>query len=95
MENQIERVPYKLKSLAFKIRNAKKDNDEEQLTYLKKVLDLESIKHEYREIQKKVLQNLTHSDGTKMLNDEDLKCMFEQYDILDKYYYKAIQALYE
>ena len=26
MKNQIERVPYKLKSLAFKIRNAKKDN---------------------------------------------------------------------
>lgn len=24
MENQIERVPYKLKSLSFKIRNAKK-----------------------------------------------------------------------
>lgn len=36
MENQIERVPYKLKSLSFKIRNAKKDNDEEQLRYLKK-----------------------------------------------------------
>lgn len=95
MENQIERVPYKLKSLEFKIRNAKKDNDEEQLTYLKKVLDLESLKHEYRKIQKKVLPKLTHSDGTKMLNDEELKCMFEQYDILDKYYYKAIQALYE
>ena len=95
MENRIERVPYKLKSLAFKIRNAKKDNDEEQLRYLKKVLDLESLKHEYRKIQKNVLPTLAHSDGTKMLNDEDLKCMFEQYDILDKYYYKAIQALYE
>ena len=95
MENRIERVPYKLKSLSFKIRNAKKDNDEEQLRYLKKVLDLESLKHEYRKIQKNVLPTLIHSDGTKMLNDEDLKCMFEQYDILDKYYYKAIQALYE
>lgn len=95
MENQIERVPYKLKSLSFKIRNAKKDNDEEQLRYLKKVLDLESLKHEYRKIQKNVLPTLTHSDGTKMFNDEELKCMFEQYDILDKYYYKAIQALYE
>lgn len=95
MKNQIERVPYKLKSLSFKIRNAKKDNDEEQLTYLKKVLDLESLKHEYRKIQKIVLPKLTYSDGTKMFNDEDLKCMLEQYDILDKYYYKAIQSLYE
>ena len=45
MENKIERVPYKLKSLEFKIRNAKKDNNDEELTYLKKFLDLESLKH--------------------------------------------------
>lgn len=95
MKNQIEIVPYELKSLSFKIRNAKKYNDEEQLKYLKKVLDLESLKHEHREIQKKVLPKLTHCDGTKIFNNEDLKCMFEQHDILDKYYYKAIQALYE
>lgn len=44
MENQIERVPYKLKSLSFKIRNAKKDNDEEQLRYLKKSFRLRKSK---------------------------------------------------